>query len=48
MYDSGSAVTGPDSSLVLNCQHTELPYADDEHDNPPSHFKLALGQLPLI
>jgi len=49
MYDSGcqiSAVTGPDSSRVLKCQHTKY-HAADKHDTPPSDFKLTLGQPAL-
>jgi len=41
------AVTGPDSSRVLNHQH--IVYHDsDKYDTPPSYFKLTLGQSALL
>jgi len=42
-----SAVNGPDSCLVLKCQHTNY-HAADKYDTPPSHFKLTLGQPALL
>jgi len=32
-------VTCPDSSRVLWCQHTEIPYAAGKDDIPPDHFR---------
>jgi len=42
-----SAVTGPDSSLVLRTS-TLKHHATDKHDAPLSHFKLTLGQPALL
>jgi len=42
-----STVTGPDSNPVL-CDSTPKYQAVDEHDTPPSHFKLAMGQPVLF
>jgi len=42
-----SAVTGPDSSRVY-CVSTPKYHAADEHDTPPSHIKLTLGQPSLL
>jgi len=42
-----SAVTGPDSNQILSAS-TPKYHATDNHDTPPSHFKMTLGQPALL